>query len=718
MAKHTKLIIACGLLLTAATPALANKANDIKELVRFLTSKELLVPSKDSLPVPLSYYIGNGEDISKYFGDYVCSSNDTCSVVDSLYSKPYAILGHGLPPNAGTEKEILQAQAQIERTDMKYGADIYDAATWQIALALAAKNGYLEQGKARELIANQSQAIANSQNRATDKSFKYGYKQTIRDPKLAFSFRMIATDFQNKDPFYQTEKYKNYVSWDYDPEKLAKDDPKHNPAEFFKYVSTWSDWKPITGENAWALLLGPLQAEALINNGKVASDSLALKSAINSLYAFSAMQAGIGAFYYAPGGSQGNQGPIPQGEISVENNFSVLGGLQTLNQILKNTDQTPEVIKALADVKVMLHGGKTVNGFETLGLLSFIYNGAFDQKNNYFYTHGTAVNPSATNDWAPDKSEQSGSMAVDINTWGISALGVENIDKWYGSGTALAIWKNVIMKGGYYNNGHLWGVGYTLQNNVGPKPEKIMSTEWTAGAINTANSLIAYYDKQGVDTTDLKANLADMQEGILNLRNDNYLAANFDNATPKEYFVSVSSSLGQAYLYASKRFAIPFGWNANTLPSTTSNAWVLMNEFKFNPFQYLGKLAGENYATPKKVDISGGDAPPKEDSLPKAVTIKFTAGDLGTITQLNLSYNFDGSKTKWISALTIDNKREGTATLPAKTKALSIAFNNNGWAGACQLRPATKICKDDDCNEVKTLVTKWSKDAMGECLVQ
>ncbi len=214
-------------------------------------------------------------------------------------------------------------------------------------------------------------------------------------------------------------------------------------------------------------------------------------------------------------------------------------------------------------------------------------------------------------------------MAVDINTWGISALGVETVDKWYGSGTALAIWKNVIKKGGYYNNGHLWGVGYTLQNNVGSQPEKIMSSEWTAGAINTANSLIAYYDTQGVDITELKANLADMQEGILNLRNDNYLSANFDNATPKEYFVSLAPSVGQAYLYASKRFAIPFGWNANTLPSTTSNAWVLMNEFNFNPFQSLGKLTGEDYATPKKVDISGGDAPPKGEALPKAVTIAF-----------------------------------------------------------------------------------------------
>ncbi|CDZ76514.1 hypothetical protein BN59_00784 [Legionella massiliensis] len=712
MKKCTSLLATSSLLLSSFNPVFADNSNEIKDLVRFLTSQELLISSKNSQLVPLSYYIGNPDDIAKYFGDYICSADDSCSVVDSLYSNPYAILGRGLPPNKGSAQEILQAQAQIERTDMKYGADIYDAATWQIALAIAAKNGYLDQNTAHALIANQSQSITNSQNRATDKSFKYGYTTAITDPKVAFSFRMIATNFQNKDPFYQS-KFQDYVSWDYDPELLAKNDPEHHSADYFKYVNTWSDWKPITGENAWAQLLGPLQAEALLNNGKVAADSSALDNAIRSLYAFSAMQAGIGAFYYAPGGSQGNQGSIPQGEISVENNFSVLGGLQTLRQILKNTDQTPEVTKALTDIDVMLNGGTTVNGYETIGLLSFLYNGAFDYQRGIFHTHGTAATPSSTNDWVPDSSEVSGSMAVDINTWGTSALGVENIDKWFGQGTALKIWKNVRNKGGYFNNGQLWGVGYTLNNNGGSQPEKIMSTEWTAGAINTLFSLIDYYDKQGDDTSELKADLASMQEGIRHLRNDQYLSANFDGATPKEYFVTLPESAGQAYLYASKRAAIPFGWNANTLPSTTSNAWVLMNEFKFNPFQYLGKLTGEEYPTPKKVDITGGNKPPQGNALPKAVTVNFNAGDLQKITNLSLSYNLDGSQN-WIGAATID-KREGTANLPKGTKAIAIAYNNGGWASACQLRPATKICKDDDCNSVRTIKAHWSADGKEDC---
>jgi hypothetical protein len=715
MNSYKKLVVISGLLMSSITNVNA-QSSDINELVRFLTSKELLISSKSSQPVPLSYYMGTTEDIAKYFGDYICTNMDTCSVVDSLYQNPYAILGRGLPPNQGSEKDILQAQAQVERIDMKYGADIYDAATWQIALALAAKNGYLDKAKALSLIDNQLQSISNDQNRATDKSFKYGYQQTITNPKVAFTFRMIATNFQNKDPFYQG-RYQDYVSWDYDPDELAKNDPKHHSADFFKYVSTWSDWKPITGENAWAQLLGPLQAEALLNNGKVAANSPALNNAINSLYAFSAMQAGVGAFYYAPGGSQGNQGPIPQGEISVENNFSVLGGLQTLKHILDKTEQTKEVTKALADIDIMLNGGTTVNGYKTLGLLSFLYNGAFNVKQGVFYTHGIAAKPASTNDWVPDTSEESGSMAVDINTWGTSALGVETIDKWYGKGMALAIWYNVRNKGGYFNNGQLWGVGYTLNNNVGDHPEKIMSTEWTAGAINTLYSLIDYYEKQGEDTSDLKADLASMQEGILHLRNDQYLSSNFDGATPKEYFVTIPKESGHTYLYASKRFAIPFGWNANTLPSTTSNAWVLMNEFKFNPFQYLGKLSGEDYPTPTRVDISSGGGSSQDDKLPQQVSVQFSAGDLGPITKLSLSYNLDGSQDHWLPAATID-KRHGTATLPAGTKALSIAFYNSDWVGACQLRPATKICSDDNCNQVKSISARWSSDGKGECEVE
>jgi len=693
--------------------ALANPAamdSETPELVKFLVSSQLLINGKSGQQVPLSYYMGTQKEVDAYFGDYICAADNSCSVVDSLYDNPFAILGRGLPPQQGTSLEALQAQAQIERTDMKYGADIYDAATWQIALALAAKNGYLDHSKAQTLINNQMQAILDAANRATSSSFKYGYTKSIVDPAKAFTFRMIASNFINKDPFAHG-KYKDSLSWDYDPDEMAKNDPQHHDADYFKYISTWSDWKPITGENAWAQLIGPLQAQYLLNGEKIAADSPILINAMNSLYAFSAMQAGIGAFYYAPEGSQGNQGSIPKGEISVENNFSALGGLQIMKKVLQNTEQTSQVTDALAQIEIMLNGGTTVNGYKTVGLLSFIYNGAYNSKTGLFYTHGTASTPSSMSDWQPDTSDNAGAMAIDINTWGTSALGIETLDKWFGEGSGMKLWQQIRTRGGYYNNGDLWGVGYTLDNNAGNDPEQIMSTEWTAGAINALQSMIAYYNQKGADTTQLDADLASMQQGIKHLRNDQYLQAGFVNATPASNYVTIPAEVGQGYLYASKRFAIPFGWNANTLPSTTSNAWVLMNHFNYNPFQYGGKLAGEDYPVPAKIDLSGGST---NDKLPQAVTVNFNAGNLGTISQLSLSYKLDSSQPNWTPAATV-NGREGNATLPTGAAILSIAFNNNGWAGACQVSPATKICKDDSCNQLFTIATAWSADGQGAC---
>lgn len=39
-----------------------------------------------------------------------------------------------------------------------------------------------------------------------------------------------------------------------------------------------------------------------------------------------------------------------------------------------------------------------------------------------------------------------------------------------------------------------------------------------------------------------------------------------------------------AFIYASKRYFIPFGWYSNPLPSTTSISWSLMLHYNYNPF--------------------------------------------------------------------------------------------------------------------------------------
>lgn len=712
------------------SPAYSAKLSndDIKAVAQFLVSDKMLVKSKKNEDVPLSFYMGTTTDIEKYFGQFICEKDNTCSVEDALYLKPsFAILGVGVNDEGDTLAK-RQAQAQIERTDVKYGTNIYDAATWQIALGLAAKNNLIDAQTAKGLIRHELNNITLCEsvtpgdgkpcNRATN-GFQYGYNKPITDPTDAFTYRMLANlasdndpffGFFLKDPFVGTS-YESGLTMSYDP---AKVNPKY-PASYFTNVSTWSDWKPIAGENAWAQMIGPLQASFLTHDGNVLSGSVSLKNAVATLTAFSYMQSGIGAFYYAPGGSLGNTGPIPQGEISLENNFSILGGLQVLNGALnKIVLKTPDQLKAIKLIHTMLYGGTTENGVATIGLLSFFYNGGFDHTNGVFYTSGTAATPTSQSDWTPATG---GAMAVDVNTWGIAALGAGTIDNWFGAGTALGIWHNVKQKGGYFNpSGKLMGVGYTLDN---ASSDKIMSTEWTAGAINTLNMLIKYYSTPNrgataADLAQLKQDRIDMQAGIENLRNDKYLAANFDSATPSQNFVTLPASEGVGYLYASKRWLIPFGWYANTLPSLTSNAWIVMNQYSFNPFQYSGKLSGKNYPAPAKINISGGGGGPT--ILPKAVTVSYDAGNLGPIKGLALAYKTDPNAPNWIPAGSVSG-RSGSGNLPKGTAIISIAYqaDNNSWYGACQVHKAGDICQDSACNSVKVISVAWSQSGTGEC---
>jgi len=235
------LLLAGSILYNQSLCASSDIKNETNQLVAFLTSQQLLIQSKDGELVPLSYYIGGKHDVANYFGDFVCMTDNTCSVTDSLYSDPFAILGRGLPPQLGSDDDKARAQAQLERTDMRYGADIYDAATWQIALAAAAHHGYLDKSTAEKLIGNQTKRLLNNHNRATNQSFKYGYKTTISDPRKAFAFRMIATDFINKDPFYQGP-YQDFVTWDYEPEEMAKNDPDGHRSVFAPVRSVYLCW--------------------------------------------------------------------------------------------------------------------------------------------------------------------------------------------------------------------------------------------------------------------------------------------------------------------------------------------------------------------------------------------------------------------------------------------------------------------------------------------
>ncbi|MCF6202931.1 MAG: hypothetical protein L3J59_04555 [Methylococcaceae bacterium] len=598
--------IVASLIIASTMPGAFADCNygDMQAIVNFLTanvdkgSGVSYVATAGALKgkiLPLSYY-----NTARYWGEYVCQiKGNKCDVIDQ-----YNAENHTLMP----VKNSLSGDLQIERVNINSGSDIYDGATWQLALSVAAIHGLTGPNSQSlfDIANNQNQLLqlgydgdavnapitgANRAVTTADGIFKYN-GQSITKPENAFYFRMIARDWLSHDPFINTG-YAKYITVN----NLPADNPLYQKGKI-----TWADWKPITGENAWAFLIGPLQSAYLQNRqadekGVVPFDSTPIQNAVNILYAFSRMQSEIGAVYYAVEGSLSNTGtqPVDPYDISTENNASLLAGLLILKKILTQ-QENPQTRPYLKLIDVMINGGVMPNRKTTEGLLNFFKKYAWDAKSYNFYQGGLANKP-GKGAWIPTILPR----PVDVNTWAVAVLGQPLIDSWYGYGTAFKIWNKMKVWGGFYDkNGDLWGVGYSNQDGNALKRRKgkgIMSAEWTAGAINMLKNLITQYTllesihpyvKKYVAS--LKVDLQSMETHINVLRVANYSKISmFNSVRPKNYDSLVSLDKNQqAYLYASKRYFIPFGWYANPLPSNTSTSWVLLMNYNYNPFTLGG----------------------------------------------------------------------------------------------------------------------------------
>jgi hypothetical protein len=387
----------------------------------------------NGLSLPLSYY-----STADYWGQYVGTlpGNDL-TVVDVYNPQDYTLTPIPLSPGANL---------QIERVNVFNGTDIYDAACWQIALGLCGKAG-LTSSNGLDLFkmaqyqnillvvgydgnASQTQQGANRATTHADGTFTYN-GQPITSESCAYFFRMITRNWLSQDPFMGT-RYMQYVT--------AVNLPP-NP-DYVAGKITWLDWKPITGENAWGFLIGPLQTAYL--NQKVSGRNYipysnpAVQNALEVFIAFRCMQSCLGAIYYACKGSLGNTGdqPVNPYSVSVENNASALAGLMILRSVLQDelqyeSDLTPgqkEYIQTtISNIQIMIYGGQLPLGQQTKGLLSFFQNNAWNAKSKVFYQGGYANDPSQGSEWVPIAEPK----AVDVMTWGISVLGQPLMDAWF-----------------------------------------------------------------------------------------------------------------------------------------------------------------------------------------------------------------------------------------------------------------------------------------------
>ncbi len=407
--------------------------------------------------------------------------------------------------------------------------------------------------------------------------FKYGEKAKRLRGRQAFVFRMLTADgeFLQTDPLNDATHVEGY------PPMLGFEEVHKNRIHHV-------DWKPIAGENAWTALIAPLQVAYAKYGKNISYGSSEVQLAVDILTAVEAMQSDeIGAIYHAPEGTDGKD----KHDISNENNISMVAGLKMLIQVLRMTldkinaetqpeeqldrerrdERKKEIENNIKRAERVLYGdGKGKKGIYDY-FKDWAYNketGVMHQGGFYFYDDPNLKTPK-------EKFSLTKDFAVDVQTWGISVFGPEQIDKWYGEGAALKMWEETKKLSGFYQNGQLKGVGFSNSDDV-------LSSEWTFGAIQMVLDLARYYEKKNPGIAKrLVGDAQSMRKGI-----DELLKVKLEDGS-------------MAYLYANKRYYIRFGWWANRVPSLVGTTWATLVDTGFNPFILGG---GVHY---KKPDLQG-----------------------------------------------------------------------------------------------------------------
>eukprot|EP00026_Physarum_polycephalum_P006484 Phypoly_transcript_06528.p1 GENE.Phypoly_transcript_06528~~Phypoly_transcript_06528.p1 ORF type:complete len:523 (+),score=60.27 Phypoly_transcript_06528:137-1705(+) len=520
MMKYILLLLVCSLCVHSQSPP-----------SRFLNY--LLLNHWNTSNLPLSYRVPSG---------YWQNLKPEQYYNESIYNP--SPCGRNITP---TEMDNYRFQTEMMLTDL--GLNLYDAAMREIALALLGRADVAQQYETDTLIAAKTFQFTNIRasapcagimfyGKCTDPQqsgacgFCYGQNGVTLDAKHAYFFRMISDVWAFAGTVDQRCPEKN-AEW------------------------TWNDYRPVTGENAWANFIGTFQV-AYLQAGRnvqgISDSSNAMVLGVIMFQAFQTMQLPNGAIAYAPWNTYDFVNPALGGFASTENAASSLAALQMFLYVLQN-NPTTQYKNLIPEVQTVIKG-----------LLSFLQS-AYNSSLGYFYQGGTLEN--GVWSWNTDPESM---FAVDCQTWVMSVLGAPQVDAWFGTGTALKIWDTTMKLGGYVydpSSDTVQGVGYSLNQQA-----NVLSGEWTFGAIN----MLRIFETQYTDS-------ATKQKLI----NQAYTMR--QNIEARITFVDNTLSSSVIY-YANKRYTIPWGWYANPVPSTASIAWAVAVDSNFNPFVLGGSYNG------------------------------------------------------------------------------------------------------------------------------
>mmetsp|Transcript_40456 Transcript_40456/g.99340 ORF Transcript_40456/g.99340 Transcript_40456/m.99340 type:complete len:791 (+) Transcript_40456:140-2512(+) len=535
-----------------------------------------------------------------------------------LYWKTRAYLDEGAFDPFGNRVELDSIIAVQERTLTNMGLNLYDGSLWQIALCLEGLCDFADIYERNVLYPSTTGANKDIGGiidiRGDSQQYKYGAKQVagsalekvplpgnvtrvpakdgipeeraVKDIAGAFFYRMIAPKYAMRDPLLGD--YSNSFRTPYPNNDTTT---KWNRAGMLHM----NDWKPITGENVWAAIIGPLQKLVIKNatRGGVrkfktfeeAPDEVQL--ALSILPALVEMVSPLGSLYHCPAGTEMfPPDPDEKTNVSNENNISGYAAVRMLYELLHNrTDGAPtdaRLVRALAQVKhiyVEMH-----KWFMSEHLAGKI-NGT-----NIVYQGGHI---SFDGVYEPEPLNGTAGYAVDCQTWVLATLGAKAYDGKYGAGAAYDTWQKVKELSGYYSkDGALGGVGYTYADPKLPRSDRVWSGEWSYGAVLLARTLAADYRAAG-DSAKAAALDADADS----------MVAEMDKPMQRcDNLKWCGGGLKQedgSYLYANSRFFISWGWYANPIGATSSTAWKIFTDHHYHPFVLGGNYtAGSPYPAP------------------------------------------------------------------------------------------------------------------------
>jgi len=517
----------------------------------------------------------------------------------------------------GRKTELDSMIGIQERTLTRFGLNLYDAAVWEIALALwwlydvtmIYEENILYTGSTGPAGRKDGNPGGLTNIRADASVYLYGMQKTEGSALKTITYPGNVTHFPAKQGAPEKPTHKGPGSFFFRmiaPYYQMTDPMDGNYGNAWKFpwpnydsTTTWNtfgiihfnDWKPITGENVWATMLGPLQALGLNTNGNMTNSTCGNPSdvphvpcdfktfdttpppvqlGISIIPALLALQAEPGTLFHCPWGAKiFPPDPDEGANVSNENNFSAYASIDLLYQVLKNytsgtSDETLQwAMMAITKLKtgldtwfdaptILLDGGRAMNGSKVV------------PQGGHFNSSG----------WFPVPLDVVGGLAVDCQTWGMTVMGQPRIDKNFGHGTAYNIWQAAKKYAGYYKGPTLCGVGYTdLANSNGSVPvNDIWSAEWTFGAINMAQTLSQQYAAAG-EAQWAAEFLADAQSMY--------------NEVTMLWPQGLRFPDG-SYVYANKRFFIPWGWFSNPVSALCSTGWSVMMDRNFDPFHYGG----------------------------------------------------------------------------------------------------------------------------------